>query len=62
MNTVQRTQESNWRGPFAVKVDKWRGWKIVNRHGDTERTGYRDKSAANKQCGLMNLAHDIGAA
>jgi hypothetical protein len=46
-----------WRGPFAVKRAGRSTWKIVNRYGETERLGYRDKGAADEECRLMNLAH-----
>jgi hypothetical protein len=45
-----------WRGPFRV-VRAGRGaWKIINRHDDVERMGYRYKGAADEECRLLNLA------
>jgi hypothetical protein len=44
-----------WRGPFAVRRTG-RGWKIVNRYGETERLGYTYKGAAAEECRLMNCA------
>lgn len=42
-----------WRGPFTVK-HKGSRWFIVDRHGDTERTGYVEQGAATYFCELLN--------
>jgi hypothetical protein len=52
---------TNWRGPFRVKRDgpSRAAWKIVNRHGETERMGYRAKADADQICRLMNQAKEL---
>jgi hypothetical protein len=48
-----------WRGPFTVKRDGRSKFKIVNRHGDTERLGFVFLGAAEEVAQLMNLAHQF---
>lgn len=49
------------QGPFRVKrVPKRGGWKIVNRHGEDARLGYRDRETAQTVCDLMNGEEKAG--
>lgn len=51
------TKAPTWRGPFRVKRDgPSHAWKIVNRYGETERLGYRERPIAVTVCRLMNQA------
>jgi len=62
---VMAKRPRSTRSPFRVKRDGPRAWKIVNRFGDSERLGYRERAAASAVCQLMNRAaaeetHDDG--
>jgi len=47
------------RGPYTVKR-RHEEWRIVNRHGEVERLGFRDRPAAERLAQLMTAAEAAG--
>lgn len=52
--TLSFAGHAHARGPFKVEP-KGRGWKIVNRLGQVERTGFRQFGKAKELCDVMNF-------